>query len=43
MTGLRLDNTEVRFLYDKLGIHLPKITTTLNRIDEKKKVTLVEK
>lgn len=42
MTGLRLDNTEVRFLYDKLGIHLPKITTTLNRIDEKKKVTLVE-
>lgn len=41
--GLRLENTDVNFLYDKLGIHLPKISTTLNRLDENKRVTIAEK
>lgn len=43
MPGLRLENTDVNFLYDKLGIHLPKISTTLNRLDENKRVTIAEK
>lgn len=43
MPGLRLENTGVNFLYDKLGIHLPKISTTLNRLDENKRVTIAEK
>lgn len=43
MPGLRLENTDVNFLYDKLGIHLPKISTTLNRLDENKRVTIAER
>lgn len=43
MPGLSLENTDVNFLYDKLGIHLPKISTTLNRLDENKRVTIAEK
>lgn len=43
MPGLRLENTDVNFLYNKLGIHLPKISTTLNRLDENKRVTIAEK
>lgn len=43
MSGLSLENTDINFLYDKLGIHLPKISTTLNRLDEKKRVTISEK
>ena len=43
MPGLKLENTDVNFLYDKLGIHLPKISTTLNRLDENKRVTIAEK
>lgn len=43
MPGLRLENIDVNFLYDKLGIHLPKISTTLNRLDENKRVTIAEK
>ena len=35
--NLNLIDTKVNFLYDKDGIHLPKIYTVLNQLNEKKR------
>ena len=43
MQGLRLNNTVVQLLYDKDGIHLPIISTTLNTIDSKGNIGIQEK
>lgn len=42
MEGLSLDNTKIQLVYDKDGIHLPTIKTTLNLLDEKGEKNLVE-
>ena len=40
--NLNLIDTKVNFLYDKDGIHLPKIYTVLNQLNEKKEIALSE-
>lgn len=43
MNGMSLENTQVLFVYDKNGIHLPKLETDLNVLDGDGKPSIVEK
>ncbi len=43
LEGMKLEDTEVKFLYDSKGIHLPVISTNLSSVDKNGEVGIKEK